>query len=45
MLEKKTKKEKEEEKKKNQYVLLVDSLDIVLNEKDKNNDIIDWSYM
>jgi hypothetical protein len=44
VLEKKTKKEKEE-KKKNQYVLLVDSLDIVLNEKDKNNDIIDWSYM
>ncbi len=42
MLKRKTKKEKE---KKNQYVLLVASLDIVLNVKDKNNDTIDWLYM
>jgi len=40
--EKSRRKKKE---KKNQYVLLVDSLDIILNEKDKNNDTIEWSHM
>jgi len=39
---KKTKKRKR--KKKNKYVL-VDSLDVVLNEKDKHNDTTKWSYM